>query len=158
MDAAEQEEGAMRQHGGASSSSDPTGTSAVIEVSGVQWATEKAVVESVLGRRPGVLGVEANPVAQTATVTYDSRVTSVPELASWVRDCGYHCRGLSIPEHICDPLADPRAALAHPAEHPHPAEHAHPVESGARVESKASLEHHEMAGHGGHGGHDHGRL
>ena len=27
---------------------------AVLEVSGVQWATEKAVVEAVLGRRPGV--------------------------------------------------------------------------------------------------------
>ena len=44
---------------------------AVLEVSGVQWATEKAVVEAVLGRRPGVVSVEANPVAQTATVTYD---------------------------------------------------------------------------------------
>ena len=43
----------------------------VIEVSGVQWASEKAVAEAVLSRRPGVLAVEANPVAQTATVDYD---------------------------------------------------------------------------------------
>ena len=28
---------------------------AVLEVSGVHWATEKAVVEAVLGRRPGVV-------------------------------------------------------------------------------------------------------
>jgi P-type Cu2+ transporter len=42
---------------------------AVLEVAGVQWASEKAVVETILVRRPGVLSVEANPVAQTATVT-----------------------------------------------------------------------------------------
>ena len=42
-----------------------------VEVSGVQWATEMAVVEAVLGRRPGVVSVDANPVAQTATVTFE---------------------------------------------------------------------------------------
>ena len=80
-----------------------TATSAVLEMGGVQWATQKAVVEVVLGRRPGVRAVRANAVSQTATVTYDPQVTSVGELAGWVRDCGYHCRGLSVPEHICDP-------------------------------------------------------
>ena len=35
---------------------------AVIEVSGVQWATQKHVVESVLRARPGVASVAANPV------------------------------------------------------------------------------------------------
>ena len=44
---------------------------AVLEVAGVLWASEKAVVEAVLGHRPGVLAVQANPVAQTATITYD---------------------------------------------------------------------------------------
>src|SRR5215211_741994 len=58
----------------------------VLQVSGVQWATEKNLVEAVLRRRPGVLSVEANPVAQTATVTYDPSRTSVAELAGWVRD------------------------------------------------------------------------
>ena len=45
-----------------------TARSAVLGVTGVRWATEKAVVEAVLGRRPGVLSVDANPVAQTTTV------------------------------------------------------------------------------------------
>ncbi len=107
-------------HGGDSRTADGRGsTTAVIDVSGVQWASEKAVVESVLGRRPGVLGVAANPVAQTATVTYDPRATSVAELAGWVRDCGYHCRGLSVPEHICDPLVDPTAMTAPGNTHAH---------------------------------------
>ena len=65
----------------------------MIEVSGVHWATYKAVTEAVLGRRPGVIAVDANPVSQTATVTYDPARTTVAELAGWVRDCGYHCAG-----------------------------------------------------------------
>jgi Cu2+-exporting ATPase len=70
--------------------------SVVVELDGLRWATEKSVVEAVLGRRPGVAGVAANSVAQTATVTYDSARTTVEDLAGWVRDCGYHCRGESV--------------------------------------------------------------
>jgi Cu2+-exporting ATPase len=83
-------------------------TTAVLEVAGVHWASEKATVERVLGRRPGVLGVEANPVSQTATVTYDPTRTSVADLAAWIRDCGYHCAGQSVPRHVCDPAVEPQ--------------------------------------------------
>src|SRR5215203_704289 len=96
-------------------------STAVLEVAGVHWAASKNVAEAVLSRRPGVVEVEANPVAQTATVTYDPSRTSVAELAGWVRDCGYHCAGQSVPDHICDPLAEPRASaeqLAHPQRSP----------------------------------------
>ena len=84
----------------------------VLEVSGLLWATEKSRIEAVLGRRPGVLTVDANPVAQTATVTFDPIRTSVAELAGWIRDCGFHCRGQSVPEHICEPLEPPVAGEA----------------------------------------------
>src|SRR6185503_17373051 len=84
-----------------------TGTTAVIEVSGVHWASSKAVTEAVLGRRPGVLAVDANPVSQTATVTYDPARTSIAALTGWVRDCGYHCAGQSVPDHVCDPMTEP---------------------------------------------------
>ncbi|MEZ5077149.1 MAG: heavy metal translocating P-type ATPase [Solirubrobacterales bacterium] len=80
---------------------------AVLEASGMLRASEKSVVEAALGRRPGVEEVEANPVAQTATVTYDPSVTSVEELSRWVTECGYHCAGQSVPEHICDPMLEP---------------------------------------------------
>ena len=76
----------------------------VLEVGGLNWASEAHVIESVLGHRPGVVNVDANPVAQTATVTYDPSRTSTRELRDWIRDCGYHCRGESVPSHICDPL------------------------------------------------------
>jgi Cu2+-exporting ATPase len=113
-------------------------STAVLEVAGLGWASEKARVEAVLGRRPGVRSVEANPVAQTATVSYDPGLTSVQELADWVRDCGYHCRGQSVPEHVCDPLAEPVPTSALHAEHA--------AAAGARVAAPA-----EAMGHGGHG-------
>jgi Cu2+-exporting ATPase len=94
----------QRLHQGAAS---PAATTVVLHVGGVSWASEKAVVEAVLCRRPGILAVEANPVAQTATVTFDSASTSVPELRRWVQECGYHCAGQSVPSHLCDPMVAP---------------------------------------------------
>jgi len=131
---------------------------AVLEVAGVQWASSKAVAEAVLGRRPGVLTVEANPVAQTATVTFDPARTTVTQLRDWVRDCGYHCAGQSVPHHICDPLAHPRStdgstATAEPthAAHDH-AMHNHAETATAAGHHAAMLSPHEAMGHGGHAG------
>jgi P-type Cu2+ transporter len=81
-------------------------TTGVFEVTGLNWASEKNVVESVLRRRPEVISVEANPVAQTATITFDAARTSVSELREWIQECGYHCAGQSVPSHICDPLIE----------------------------------------------------
>ena len=53
---------------------------AVIHVGGLHYASEKAVVERALGAHHGVMAVEANPVAQTATVRFDPERTSVEEL------------------------------------------------------------------------------
>jgi Cu2+-exporting ATPase len=89
-------------------------TKAVLHIGGLHYASEKAVVERVLANRPGVTAVEANPVAQTATVEFDPARTSVRELRRWIEDCGYHCAGRSVPGHICDPLAsDEPLAPAH---------------------------------------------
>ena len=49
----------------------PTNETTVLHVGGLHYATEKAVVEHVLHGRPGFDVVQANPVAQTATVTFD---------------------------------------------------------------------------------------
>ncbi len=80
---------------------------AVLHVGGLHYASEKAVVERVLGHQPGVIAVDANPVSQTATVTFDPGQTSIAELRGWVEQCGYHCAGQSAPGHVCDPLASP---------------------------------------------------
>jgi Cu2+-exporting ATPase len=103
----------------------PTHETAVLHVGGLLYASEKAVVEQVLGRRPGVLAVEANPVAQTATVTFDPARTSIENLRAWVQECVYHCAGQSVPGHVCDPMAEPSAAAKHDDAAMERAEHAH---------------------------------
>jgi Cu2+-exporting ATPase len=83
---------------------------AVLHVGEQYRGTEKLVVEKALGRWRGVIAVEANPVGQTATVTYDPGVTSIAELRRCVRECGFECAGCSMPGCLCDPLAEPDAA------------------------------------------------
>ncbi|MBD8056770.1 heavy metal translocating P-type ATPase [Rhodococcus ruber] len=130
----------------------------VLEVGGLHWATSTSAIESTLLRRPGVSAVEANAVNQTATVTYDSDRTSVVELSGWVRDCGYHCAGRSVPEHVCDPMSEPAPGPGAPAHPPHPAAHSHVEQQGpAGKEHRPHAEHgtrsaQEMMGHGGHAG------
>jgi Cu2+-exporting ATPase len=97
----------------------------VLHVGGLHYATQKSVVEHVLGRQPGVLDVDANPVAQTATVTYDPGQTSVAELSRWLEECGMHCAGQSVPGHVCDPMAEPGEGLEHDHAAQDRAEHAH---------------------------------
>jgi Cu2+-exporting ATPase len=101
----------------------------VLHVGGLHWATSTAPVEATLLRRPGVVAVAANAANQTATVTYDPATTSVAQLSDWVRDCGLHCAGQSVPNHVCDPMAEPAEHEAHGAATPQ-----------------------EMMGHGGHAG------
>jgi len=108
----------------------------VVEAAGMLRASEKAVVEAAIGRRPGILEVEANPVSQTATVTFDPAATSLEELRGWITECGYHCAGLSVPEHVCDPMLLARDA-GHEAHAPG---------------DEAPRSPHEVMGHGGHGG------
>jgi P-type Cu2+ transporter len=138
----------------------------VLDVHPILRGSEKAVVEAKLGRRPGVERVEANPVAQTATVTYDPAQTSLTELRRWVQECGLHCDGQSVPEHICDPLLEPDPADGHghhaAAEAPAPAarpDHHHQEvavqpasgHAGHAPVGEAMRSPHEAMGHGGHG-------
>jgi Cu2+-exporting ATPase len=108
---------------------------AILHVGGLHYASEKGVVERVLANRPGVARVEANPVAQTATVEYDPGTTSVEALRQWVQECGYHCAGRSVPGHVCDPLAEESRDA--------------PVHGHAAVERADEADGH---GHGGHAG------
>src|SRR5919197_3802231 len=113
---------------------------ALLHVGGLHYASEKAVVERVLGARPGVLSVEANPVAQTATVVYDPDVTRIEQLRAWVQECGYHCAGQSAPGHVCDPLVAPDHgphddAAAERAEHAHG--HGHGGHAGMSMDAMA---------------------
>ncbi|MCW2635546.1 MAG: ATPase [Blastococcus sp.] len=127
----------------------------VLEVGGVRGALEKAVIQKMLGRRPGVSHVDANPVGQTVKVTYDPQQTSVAQLTEWVRDCGYHCAGQSVPRHVCDPAAEPRDHGTTAAHDGHlvagvaaGALHEHPDDEGRHAGTTAQ----DAMGHGGHHG------
>jgi Cu2+-exporting ATPase len=151
--------------------------STTVEVQGLQWATSKAIIEKVLGGQPGITAVDANAVAQTATVTFDPSRTSVEQIGGWIIDCGYHCRGQSVPEHICYPMEEPAAVsptAAPAAGGHHHGEHdghaAHPASAQAVTDTghgmppgmtmpghvhapgPAPRSPQEMMGHGGHHG------
>ena len=83
----------------------PTDTT-TLHVGGMYRGSEHLVVQAALARVPGVVSVEANPIAQTATVTYDPELTSVEELRELVEECGFHCAGRSVPCELCDPHAE----------------------------------------------------
>ncbi len=114
----------------------PAAATVVLHVGRQYRASEKAVVEAALLSRAGVLSVEANPVAQTATVHYDPSLTSVAELRRVVERCGFDCAGCNVPGCLCDPLHEPIQP-----------ERAHDPAAIARA--------HEPSGHGegGHAGH-----
>src|SRR3979409_1211724 len=97
---------------------DRTTATVVLHVGEQYRGTEKLVVEKALRSRPGVIEVDANPAAQTATVTYDQSVTSVEELRRVVEESGCKCAGCNVPGCICDPQQEPTApqpALDHAA-------------------------------------------
>ena len=103
-----------------------------------------------MSRRPGVLAVTANPVSQSATVTYDAARTTVAELAGWVRECGYHCAGRSVPQHVCDPMSEPRDIHAGHEDH-----RGHDAHAGHGADHPAAQVRgpQDVMGHGGqHGG------
>lgn len=107
----------------------------VLDVRGMHWASEKAKVEAALGRLDGVRHVKANLVAQTATVYFDPDTTSIDKLQDWIHECGLHCRGESVPNHVCEPS------------HGQGAGHSH-----GDAEPQGPMSPHDAMGHGGHGG------
>lgn len=128
-----------------------------LRVTGMHASGSAGTVERRLAARPGVHAVTANAVAQTATVTYDASATSAAELEQWVRECGYHCAGQSVPTHVCDPHAEPaQPGSAMPHDHRTPDGHdGHVVHAAAgphEAQEAPATSPHEAMGHGGHHG------
>ena len=106
-----------------------------------------------LNALPGVLHVDVNYVAGSATVHYDEARTSLEAIRQRVVECGYHCRGELAPAHICAP-----------ADHRMPGDaHAGHVKASGAGGQRAGVEpiakqpaapaQDPHAGHGGHGTH-----
>jgi Cu2+-exporting ATPase len=127
---------------------------AVLDVRGMQWASQQNRLTATLRRRPGVLDVASNPVAQTATVQYDPHRTSQAELQTWVRDCGFHCSGQSVPAHICDPTDQPDddTHAGHDPRHAHPHREVEPGQTPTAVAAPSDAS--QQAAHAGHPAHE----
>ena len=127
----------------------PPSATVVLHTGGLSYSGESAIVERALSKRPGVINVDANPVAQTATVTFDPSQTSVAVLKKWVEECGYHCAGQSVPTHLCDAMEEPHVGGSH-GEHAAHMAAAAPMAHGGPDEMVMSPA--EAMGHGGHAG------
>jgi Cu2+-exporting ATPase len=80
-------------------------------------AVDEKVVDAHLRSWPGVKDVSVNRAADQATVTFDPTKTSVEGIADAVKACGFHCRGESVPNHLCRPPEARRAVPHAHAEH-----------------------------------------
>ena len=126
-------------------------STAVLDLRGLHWASQQNVASSVLSRRPGVIEVAVNPVAQSATVVFDSAVTSLADLRRWVEECGYHCAGQSVPAHVCDPMEEP-SHDGQDAHHSHAGQDAVAGRAGHDGHGDGVVTSpHDVMGHGGHG-------
>jgi Cu2+-exporting ATPase len=125
-------------------------TTIVLEMAGVQWASQTQAVQACLRRLPGVLAAEPNAAAQTVTVTFEPAVTDPSVLARTITSCGYECRGESVPSHAQGTAAAPTPHAAHTG---HAERSSQPggddaakAKEGEGLSSPA-----EAMGHGGHG-------
>jgi len=121
----------------------------VLEVTGLSRGSFAPALQTYLGRQAGVHHVEANPVDETVMVGYDEDRVSEPDLQKLIQECGYHCRGVVVPAHVCAPGPEP---VRPPAAHGHDAEgstaaHAHHVPEADGVPAASEHMAHEM-GHG----------
>ena len=110
----------------------------VLGVEDISCPSGQAVLESALGRRPGVLEVTANWATQTAAVRYDPAATDPDALSRWIENAGCRCTGEPLPHHVGTTVTAPPAAPVH-ADHQGP-----PADAG--MPGMAADDH---AGHGG---------
>ena len=115
---------------------------AIICVHGMLCVSDGRGVEKRLRKHRGIHHVDANYLNCTATVHYDESIVSLAEIKALVGECGYHCTGESLPEHICEP-GDPPAPSTTTEHATHHDKHTMPA-------SEPAMKHDVHAHHGDH--------
>jgi len=104
---------------------------AVVEVGGLLSVLSAEGVQRQLQKLSGVHHAEVNYVAQSATVHYDDKQITIDDVRKRIVECGYHCRGEMVPNHLCgSPGGAPSKPVPMAAGHEHPGRH-HEAASGA---------------------------
>lgn len=78
-----------------------------VDVTGHHIGLDHLVLERSLERMSGVVRAAMNPGGNSATVTFDESLTSAEQIEQAIRDCGFHCAGMTVPRHICAPQPAP---------------------------------------------------
>ena len=76
-------------------------TTSTVEVDDLLSSLGAQGIERQLKRIVGVGRVSVNPVSGATTVVYDSAKTDLPAIEAAIKECGYHCAGEALPNHIC---------------------------------------------------------
>jgi len=130
----------------------------VIKLDDIESVLSPTGVEKKMCRHPGIHKVETNFMTGTATVFHDDTVT-LAEIKQCVADCGYHCAGEALPEHLAQ-RGDPPAAMAHSGHEGHDMQAAVAAHAGHSMPAPPVARPDEHAGHaapaaapGAHAGH-----
>src|SRR5262249_45262669 len=76
---------------------------ATLDVGGLMAMLDSLAVEKRLLTLPGVIGIDMNAASTTATACYDEAGTDTEAIRRTIEACGFHCRGESVPCHVCVP-------------------------------------------------------
>jgi P-type Cu2+ transporter len=117
-----------------------------VEVGGLIAILDFLAIEKRLRAMSGVLGVEMNAGSTTATVAYDEAKATVDAIRQQVEACGFHCRGESVPRHVCEPNS-----IVVPPSHPKAPSAAHSGHQHTGTMVAAAPAHDMMAHEMGHG-------
>ncbi len=71
------------------------------EIDDLVTPLDPLVIERSLTGVDGVASARSNFVSGAVTITYDSTKISRAELREAVSSCGFHCRGVALPTHLC---------------------------------------------------------
>jgi copper chaperone CopZ len=96
-----------------------------LSISGLFTALDNLAIEKRISSLPGVHHAQVNPASTSASVMFDPTVVSESEVIRAIRDCGVHCSGEALPNHVCQP-----AASAHHGTQAHHAEDNAPETAG----------------------------
>ena len=88
----------------------------ILRVDGILSPLGARGVEKRLGRVKGVAEASVNAVSGSALIAYDETLTSPASIRRAVEDCGYHCPGEAVPNHLVAKCLATRA----PGERPRP--------------------------------------
>ena len=124
-------------------------THGIFEAGGLLRASSAPALQEFLQREHGIGAVEANPVSQTVSVTYDEATVTADDVRGLIERFGCNCGGEVVPCHLCrdEQPAVIGSAVPHAAPHASVGGHAGHAIAAPVAEETPVAAHDEHAGH-----------